>query len=403
MVRETHNPGINTTSLPLSPSVVSNRWQRWVFIVRLIIFFTFLVFRNTGRFSKVVRVFKVLQKRHRTAYKSGMLGKIARVDGKIFWHLFSGGAPSEASGKGLSQEIFRILNPDIPGRPRTLMLAITKRCPLACEHCYEADLLNGTEIWSREDLVEIVRQYQEAGISMFWLGGGEPMARYSDLRYLLQKSSGASEFWIATSGYRMNDQAARDLKADGLNGVIISLDHFDPMLHNRFRGSPHAFQWAVRACVACKRAGLATVLSVCATRSFSTEANVRKYMELAKDLGVAFVLMIEPKAAGRYAGKEVALFPDQVQMLERLTMTYNNHPDYRTYPILEYPDMLGRLAGCGGAGNRHLYINSNGMVQVCPFCQTEVAKALAFSAEETIRLATRMSCPVTTGSALLPT
>ncbi len=116
-------------------------------------------------------------------------------------------------------------------------------------------------------------------------------------------------------------------------------------------------------------------------------------MELARDWGAAFVQILEPKAAGRYKGKDVALSSQQIAILERLTLEYNTSAAYRTYPIVEYPDALSRRIGCSAAGHRYLYINSNGQVQVCPFCHTEVARALAFSAEETIRLATALKCP----------
>ena len=393
MVQEALFVNTETPFRPLPAAIVTGRWKKWGIKIRLLFFCMRLVFLKTRSFSKVFEVLLRLRQYHRKSYKFGMLKKFALIEGKAYWHLFSGGAPSEASRKGLESEISRMLCPERFAGVRTLMLAITKKCPLACEHCFEADFLQGAEVWSRDELVEIVRQYQAAGTSMFWLGGGEPMVRFKDLRYLLQKASCGSDFWIGTCGYRLDEQAARALKADGLSGVIVSLDHYDPEAHNRFRGSPHAFQWAIRACTAAKEAGLVTVLSVCATRSFTSEENFRQYMELARNQGVAFVLLLEPKAAGRYAEKEVTLLPEQKHLLERLAITYNTHPDYVDYPIVEYPDMLTRQIGCGAAGHRFLYINANGMVQVCPFCHTEVAKALAFSPEETIRLAAQMSCP----------
>lgn len=116
-------------------------------------------------------------------------------------------------------------------------------------------------------------------------------------------------------------------------------------------------------------------------------------MDLAKQFGVAFVQLLEPKASGRYAGKDVALSKDQVALLERLVVEYNSNPTFATYPIIDYADFLSRRIGCNAAGNRYLYINSNGAVQICPFCHTEVAKALAFSPEDTIRLAGQLRCP----------
>ncbi|MDV7393444.1 radical SAM protein, partial [Arthrospira platensis SPKY1] len=191
------------------------------------------------------------------------------------------GAPSAAARKVRLQEVRRVLCPDKPVGLRTLMLAITKKCPLACEHCFEGDYVQGEEVLSWDDLHEIVSQYQDAGTPVIWLSGGEPMARYRDLRYLLQQARAGTDFWVVTSGYRLNEPAARALKSDGLTGVIVSLDHHDPEAHNRFRGSDRAFDWAVRACVSARKAGLVTALSLCATRGFVSEANFRLYMDLA--------------------------------------------------------------------------------------------------------------------------
>ncbi|MBK7408275.1 MAG: radical SAM protein [Saprospirales bacterium] len=298
------------TELPLEalPSpIITDSWKRRRLLVR---FFTRLagrIVRETGSIPRTIQVLRALRARHHEARAFNLFGKLAEVEGRVFWHLASGGAPSAAAQKVIGQEISRILYPDKPVGLRVLMLAITKKCPLSCEHCYEGDYLQGEEVLSRADLQEIIRQYQEAGTPVIWLGGGEPMVRIRDVRFLLRHAAPGTDFWIVTSGYRLNEQTAKGLKADGLTGVVVSLDHFDATMHNRFRGSDRAFDWAVQACISAKKAGLVTAVSICATREFTTEDNFRKYMDLAKQLGVAFVQLLEPKASGRYAGKDVAL------------------------------------------------------------------------------------------------
>ena len=380
--------------LEAQPSpVISRPWKkRWLW-VRFLSRFIPSIFRETRSIRGSIRVFRALRARHQEAHDFGLMGKLVEVDGRLFWHLFAAGAPSAAAREVRRQEIGRVLFPGRPVGLRTLMLAITKKCPLACEHCFEGDYVQGEEVLSRNDLHEIVSQYQEAGTPVIWLSGGEPMARYRDLRDLLQQAQPGTDFWIVTSGYRLNEPAAKALKADGLTGAIISLDHHDPEAHNRFRGSGRAFDWAVRACIAAKKAGLVTALSLCATRNFVGEVNFRLYMDLARHLGVAFVQLLEPKAAGRYAGKDVALYPDQMALLEGLAVEYNTSPQYADYPVVDYVDFLSRRIGCSAVGRRYLYINSDGKVQICPFCGTEVTRALAFSAEDTIRLAAQLQCP----------
>ncbi len=227
-------------------------WLRGLFFTRLIR----EILMETRSIPGAVKTFKTLMAHHREAHGTALFGKIAGVDGRYFAHLFTAGAPSAASRKVRQQEIRRVTRPESPPGLRTLMLAITKRCPLSCEHCYEADIMRGDEVMGRDDLLEIILRFKEAGTAIIWLGGGEPMSRFKDIRYLLQHAGSGMDVWVITSGYRLNEQTARALKTDGLTGAMISLDHWDPEEHNRFRGSAQAFGWAEQACKASAKAGL---------------------------------------------------------------------------------------------------------------------------------------------------
>jgi len=71
------------------------------------------------------------------------------------------------------------------------------------------------------------------------------------------------------------------MKKAGLTGVAISLDHFDPQKHNEFRGSSHAYDWAVIATQNCTNSGLLTCWSLCVTRDVISPENLMAYADLA--------------------------------------------------------------------------------------------------------------------------
>lgn len=177
-----------------------------------------------------------------------------------------------------------------------------------------------------------------------------------------------------------------------LPGAMISLDHYLAAEQDRFRGMEGAFDGAIWAVLAAKAAGLVVTLSLCPTRQFTNRENLRRYLDLARGLGVAFVQFVEPRAAGHFAGQEVELPPQQLQLLEAFYCRYNSDPAYADYPIINYQGYHQRRLGCFGAGNRFLYVDTDGDAQRCPFCRGKVASMLEFPMEDIVRLLQEEGC-----------
>lgn len=351
-----------------------------------------LFYRRLGNPLAVVRAIRRLRKKFKNAQGDKMLAKIAKVDGKYYWKIGTPGFPSEKLKAMQGREVDTLLT----GQPfqglRTLFLAITKKCTLNCEHCFEWENLNEPEVLSDEQLIEIVQKYQDYGTTQIMLSGGEPMLRLESIYNILKNTQKASDFWIFTSGLGLNEKNAKQLKREGLTGVLISLDHFDPELHNQFRGHKKAFQWVIEGAINAKKAGLVVTLSLCATRSFTTRDNLIQYMELARRLGAAFVQIIDVRASGRYAGQPVNLSTEQIDLLEEFYLKYNNEPEYQDYPIISYLGYHQRRMGCFGGGNRFFYVDTDGDAHLCPFCTGKTCSTLQFSAEDTISLLRQGSC-----------
>lgn len=294
--------------------------------------------------------------------------KVARVGGDFFWMT---GGPSYRS-PALQTFIRNGLDKMIPIQKQQglqiLFLAITSKCPLRCEHCFEADNLGPNDVLSLERLLDLVADFQSRGVSQIQLSGGEPMSRYNDIITILQTAKKGTDFWINTSGFQLDVVKVKELKRAGLKGLIVSLDHYEESKHNQFRNSELAYEWAINAAKSGVEAKIPVTLSVCATRNFVTMENLMSYAKLSRELGVSFIQLLEPKAIGNYKGQDVALTSQHKQVLIDFyeLMTYN--PKYRTWPIVNYHEYFKERAGCFGAGNRFMYINSKGEMQACPFC-----------------------------------
>ena len=276
---------------------------------------------------------------------------------------------TEAYDQLIRNEVQRYFTPDDSSdQLRLIFLAITRKCPMRCEHCFEWDNLNKRETFTREELIRIVDIYQKQGVNQIQFSGGEPMVRFPDLLEVIRFAATKMECYVVTSGFNLQGNAGL-LKAAGCKGMIISVDHHIPEMHNRFRGHHDIFNRAVEGVKASLEAGMITALSVCATREFLDGGNLHPYLNFARDLGVQFIQILEPKAVGHYSGKDVLLNESHLRILEDFFKDINQDPVYSDYPVLMYHGYHQRRIGCY-AGSRSLYIDSAGDVHACPFCHT---------------------------------
>lgn len=196
------------------------------------------------------------------------------------------------------------------------------------------------------------------------------MVRIKDLLQLIHFASKKSECWVLTSGFNVNDHTARQLKQVGCKGMVISIDHYIPELHNLFRGNDTSYQQAVMAVKAARQEGIVVSLSVCATKHFIEGGHLMPYLDFAKSLGVQFVQVLEPRSVGHYEGKNVMLQEKHIAILEQIFTKVNHSPAYKDYPTMLYHGFHQRRVGCF-SGSRSVYVDSAGDVHACPFCHTK--------------------------------
>ncbi len=177
-----------------------------------------------------------------------------------------------------------------------------------------------------------------------------------------------------------------------MTGVSISLDHHDPESHNAFRGYPDSFEWVKKAVANAIEAKLVVTLSVCTVRSFCTDENLMQYANLAKKLGASFIQLIEPRAVGHYAGKDVTLYPEHEKVLEDFYLKMNNKEQFMDMPIVHYVGYKQRRTGCAGSGFRYLFVDTDGFMNSCPFCRSSTTHVLDGSIEESINRMKNIGC-----------
>jgi len=277
-------------------------------------------------------------------------------------------------------------------RLTTSVFSTTKKCPLACRHCFEWDRLGKSESLSSDQLKRILWKIQDYGISNLQIGGGEPMARFDDLTDLIRNAARGTDLWLLTSGYNLTIENACKLKKAGLTGVRISLDHWEKDRYNEFRGSPKAFDWATTAAVNSRKAGLAMGLALCVLNDFLSENFLFKYLAFAKSLGAAFIMILEPRETGHFSNSDVRLPEVSMKLLDNFFLTVNSSPLYKKYPSVIFPGYHQRRIGCFGAGIRYLYIDSEGSAHACPFCQDKMGDCIEEELSEIIPRIRQKGC-----------
>lgn len=346
-------------------------WRRRLTDLKVAVHILLLAIRNYGSVNKSLKALSALY-----SFKKSILGgietKLVKLNNKFYHSLYAPGYPSVAFDNYIEAELNRIL----PINKKTnnlsfLFFAITGKCPLQCEHCFEWNNLNKAESFTLTELQNVVTKFQKEGIAQFHLSGGEPMVRVKDLVQVINLAGEESEFYVLTSGFNFKKENAKALRLAGLTGVVISLDHHDSEKHNAFRGFQNSFNDVISAVQNAQEQNLVVALSLCATRTFTTWDNLVRYAALAKDLKVSFIQILEPKAIGHYESKDVVLDESHFTLLDDFYRTFNFNKVYSKYPVVIYHGYYQRRVGCLAGGNRTLYIDPQGYVNACPFCNTK--------------------------------
>ncbi|WP_157831521.1 radical SAM/SPASM domain-containing protein [Confluentibacter flavum] len=322
------------------------------------------------------------------------LKKLVKVDGKYYMGLYTPGWNDDIYKRFIISELnhYKSIEKSVL-RFNHVYLAITKKCPLQCDHCYAWDVLNQKDQLNENDLSNIISKLQAMGTGQIHLTGGEPMLKLDILINLISKSKNTTNFWINSSGFKLTNEVAKRLKNAGLTGVFISLDHFEKEKHNNFRKFKDAYYWAINGAKNAIENQLVVVFSVCVTNDFVSEENLMAYMQLARKTGVHFVQFLEPKEVGHFKGKEVTITQENIAILESFYTKINFSNEFLDFPIISYHGYYQRRQGCFAGGNRSMYVDTEGNLNACPFCHTNSGNILHEDFENQLSAMSIQGCP----------
>jgi MoaA/NifB/PqqE/SkfB family radical SAM enzyme len=268
--------------------------------------------------------------------------------------------PGEVFNRLISAEISSILKKRVPDQ---LSIGITSRCPNNCIHCGAADIVSKTEL-TVEQINGAVSQSIELGSYYISFDGGETMMR-NDLTEMVKavdKSKAIAACF--TSGFRLTEERAKDLKAAGLYATHISIDSPREEEHDRVRGREGAFKDSLQGIKSTLDAGILADMFVVVSPHNIDE--LEDFYGLAENLGMHELSIYEIVAVGRWLEHEDEVISDSdVKMLGRFQKEKNRKsegPRVTALPYFMGPDQFGCFAG-----RRWMHVTPAGDVLPCAY------------------------------------
>lgn len=204
----------------------------------------------------------------------------------------------------------------------SLMLHLTGRCNLECQHCYMDGSPRRREQLPFDWVAESLRAAPELGIGSVFLTGGEPLlhARFSEVAGVAASVPGLTTT-VCTNATLVRQREAELLAGLGFD-VHVSIDG-EPAHHDSFRGRAGAFRRCARGVERLLKAGVP--LTIVTT---VTQANFSQFLRTAQwalDAGAKRLLVQPLLDLGR--GSEIAsqrLTSAQVNLLILQTSDFAN-------------------------------------------------------------------------------
>ncbi|HUH13517.1 MAG TPA: radical SAM protein [Longimicrobiales bacterium] len=187
--------------------------------------------------------------------------------------------------------------------PHVVAWNLTRRCNLACSHCYisAGDWHGADDELTTEECRRIADQILAINPSpLFILSGGEPLLR-DDLEDIARHASArGATVVVGTNGTRLTEARIASLMDAGVRGVAVSIDSLEARYHDRFRHGGGALEDTLAAVDRLARHGLDFIVQTSVTRG--NVAEIPAIAAWAAEKGAVCFNVYFLVATGRGAG-----------------------------------------------------------------------------------------------------
>lgn len=257
---------------------------------------------------------------------------------------------------------------------------LTKRCNLACSHCYlDAGELSGADALSTEGALCIVDQLASAAPgAMVVLTGGEPLLRPDIYDITRHAAFSGLNPVLGTNGTLLTEEVCRRLRDSGMKGAGVSVDSTSPSFHDRFRGMEGSWKKTVEGMACLKASAIPFQAQFTITKENRHEiGKAARFALEAGAMSVNFFFLVctgrGQKAADLTPNEYEAALEEIVRAEEefagRIMVRARCAPHIvRVAERVNPGSPLAKGATCGCvAGRGYMRITPEGLVTACPY------------------------------------
>ncbi|MBK5275766.1 MAG: radical SAM protein [Desulfuromonadales bacterium] len=268
---------------------------------------------------------------------------------------------------------------DILRPPKTLTIAVTGACNLACRHCWvESGVSSAPGHVAVRTLYRLLEEFAALGGEGVRFTGGEPLCHPEWLELMrFSRSIGFRTLSLQTNGMLFKDEhmaALGELDFSGLS-IQISLDGATAAAHDLVRGQG-AFAGTLDGILRLVQQGLAQRISLFMTEMRHNLDDIPAILEFAERMGIPSFSSGALVLCGR-AAEESAVAPPDTEQYLRLLERYDADPRFR-----ELYRKIGRVAalewrsGCdprseGCTFVENPYLTAAGTLYPCVLCHAD--------------------------------
>jgi radical SAM protein with 4Fe4S-binding SPASM domain len=269
-----------------------------------------------------------------------------------------------------------------------IAINLTRRCNLACEHCYmdaEARLDGGEGELTTDEVKKLLNEItSRSNETMVVLTGGEPLIRKDIEELVIHGSQLGLSMVIGTNGVLLDEQRVKSLKAAGAMGIGISLDSLDPSHHDAFRGCTGSWEKTLNGMELCRQNDLPFQVHFSVTEKNAHE--VQSMIDFTKASGAHVLNIFFLVCTGRgesmsditpYRYEQVLQqLVEAQEQTQELIIRARCAPHYKRVAYQHQPEStLTRAEGYEGggclAGLHYCRITPEGGVTACPYIPDE--------------------------------
>lgn len=265
---------------------------------------------------------------------------------------------------------------------RVLELVYSNACNFHCRHCSTRAPLgeNADKLMSLEKVASLADEADELGIFEWNMHGGELLTN-SERLFELIKAIKPERFWVflTSNGFLLTKEIAERLASLGVNRVSVSIDSFNPQVHDDFRGVKGAHKRAMKALEYVKDAGMEAFMNITVGHFNAFSEDVEQLCQYSYEHGYKTFINIAIPSGNWQGHLDVVVTDEDRQHLIELRKKYGNLNRDLWNPFDKNNE---GVLGCQTISK--LYVAPNGDIFPCSFLHIKIGNVYEQSLKEII-------------------